>query len=117
MAGHTTNKTTKLIHNIPLLRQLNNLECNHTSHTNTNNTKLLQRWGWHLNVLIAQGLSTHLKYLRNYDTTQTPTDRPHDATTGDLPHQDEVIVQIGHKQRPLRDGGGKPSPGRLPPNR
>ena len=24
------------------------------------------------------------------------------------------MVTIGHKTRPLRDGGGKPSPGRLP---
>ncbi len=26
------------------------------------------------------------------------------------------MVTIGHKRRPLRDGGGKPSPGRLPPS-
>ena len=26
------------------------------------------------------------------------------------------MVTIGHKTRPLRDGGGKPSPGRLPPS-
>ena len=117
MAGNSVNKMTKLIHNIPLLRQLDNLTCNHKIHANTTRTQDLARWGWQLNILIAQGVSAHLKYLRNYDTTSTPTDRPHDCTTGDLPHQDEVIVQIGHKQRPLRDGGGKPSPGRFPPNK
>ena len=26
------------------------------------------------------------------------------------------MVTIGHRRRPLRDGGGKPSPGRLPPS-
>ncbi|CAE8635269.1 unnamed protein product, partial [Polarella glacialis] len=56
-------------------------------------------------------VKAHLKYLRNYDRTQILTDRPHDSTTGKLPHQSEMIVQIGHKQRSLRDGGGKPSPG------
>ncbi|CAE8634678.1 unnamed protein product, partial [Polarella glacialis] len=78
-------------------------------------TKQLARWGWQLNVLIAQGVKAHLKFLRNYDRTQILTDRPHDITTGGLPQQNEMIIQIGHKQRPLRDGGGKPSPGRLPP--
>ena len=28
----------------------------------------------------------------------------------------EIMVTIGHRQRPLRDGGGKPSPGRTPPS-
>ena len=33
------------------------------------------------------------------------------------PHDDEQTVRVGFKSRPLRDGGGKPSPGRQPPPR
>ncbi|CAE8722080.1 unnamed protein product [Polarella glacialis] len=117
MVGNMVNKITKLLHNIPLLRQLDNLTCNHTTHKKVHDTKQLARWGWHLNVLIAQGVKARLKFLRNYDHTQILTDRPHDITTGGLPQQNEMIIQIGHKQRPPRDGGGKPSPGRLPPNK
>ncbi|CAE8611384.1 unnamed protein product, partial [Polarella glacialis] len=117
MVGNMVNKMTKLLHNIPLLRQLDSLACNHTTHKKVHDTKQLARWGWQLNILIAQGVKAHLKFLRNYDHTQILTDRPHDITTGCLPQQNEMIIQIGHKQRPLRDGGGKPSPGRLPPNK
>ena len=28
---------------------------------------------------------------------------------------ENLVVQLGFRTRPLRDGGGKPSPGRLPP--
>ncbi|CAE8734910.1 unnamed protein product, partial [Polarella glacialis] len=111
MLGNLVDKMTKLLHNIPLLRQLDNLQCDRNSHAKITDTKQLARWGWQLNIMIAQGVSAHLKYLRNYDRTQILTDRPHDSTIGSLPNQKEVIVQIGHKQRPFRDGGGKPSPG------
>ncbi|CAE8590741.1 unnamed protein product [Polarella glacialis] len=98
-------KMTKLLHRIPLLRQLDNLECNHNGYSKITDAKQVARWGWQLNILIAQGIEAHLKYVRNYDRTQILTDRPRDCTTGTLPHQNEMIVQIGHKQRPLRDAG------------
>ncbi|CAE8732808.1 unnamed protein product [Polarella glacialis] len=81
MVGNMVNKMTKLLHNIPLLRQLDNLTCNHTTRKKVHDTKQLARWGWQLNVLIAQGVKAHLKFLRNYDHTQILTDRPNDITT------------------------------------
>ena len=42
---------------------------------------------------------------RNTDTIATPTSQP----------KNDIHVQIGHKSHPLRDGGGKPSPGRRHP--
>jgi hypothetical protein len=70
-----------------------------------------------MNIAIATGLQTHLQWLKDYHPdTQLHTDRPHDLATHPTTSQPDLMVSIGHKQRPLRDGGGKPSPGRLPPN-
>jgi hypothetical protein len=43
---------------------------------------------------------------RQIDTIATKATQAHKSIT----------VNVGHKSRPLRDGGGKPSPGRLHPS-
>lgn len=74
MMENVTCDTTKILHNIPLLRTLDNLKCNHNQQPNTK--ELATRWGWKLNILIAQGISAHLKHLRNYDHTKIINNLP-----------------------------------------
>ena len=64
--GDKQHQNTKFLHNIPLLCTLNNQTCNHNEHTGTT-TPNTNRWGWTLNIMIARGISKHLRHLRNLD--------------------------------------------------
>ena len=115
--GNPVDKATTIAHNIHAFRKYDGWMCEHDQHKYTGTTSELSRWGWDMNIAIATGLQTHLQWLKDYHPdTQLHTDRPHDLATHPTTSQPELMVSIGHKQRPLRDGGGKPSPGRLPPN-
>ena len=110
-------KWTTLMHkHMPGIRKLQDLSCNHNQHeSQTNASQELARWAKGLNQAVARALVRTLPNLahwtnaadsdRNIDKIATPTSQP----------QNDIHVQIGHKSRPLRDGGGKPSPGRRHP--
>ena len=67
MLGDKQHQHTKFLHNIPLLCTLNNQTCNHNTTTRTTTPHTPTRWGWTLNIMIARGISKHLKHLRNLD--------------------------------------------------
>ncbi len=62
--GDKQHQNIKFLHNIPLLCTLNNQTCPHNEYKGTT---AQTRWGWTLNIMIARGISKHLRYLRNLD--------------------------------------------------
>ena len=73
------------------------------------------RWPWHFMQEVARSLVHSLPGLAAW-RPGLPTNRPKDdiAKPSAIPEEEKVVVQ-GHKSRPIRDGGGKPSPGRKHP--
>ena len=107
--------TTLMYRHLGGLRQLAQLQHDdkviHT-HVHSSNTA---RWAPGLTQAIAHQLAKALPEMKHW-TNQASTDRPRDTVaTPSKHHTPDIQVTIGHKQRPLRDGGGKPSPGRKHP--
>ena len=66
----------------------------------------LARWAPGFCTAIARQLAKALPQMRHW-TNQAATDRPKDTITATATHATpDIQVAIGHKQRPLRDGGG-----------
>ena len=118
--GQCTPKPTTLATNLDL-RHWEQLRCNHPSHTKPMGTTSsdLSRYPWNM----MQGLA---RAILESDASQgskppTPpankTDRPTTQTHSPKMTLDDnpMRVQLGFRIRPIRDGGGKPSQGRLPP--
>ena len=110
-------KWTTLAHrHMPTIRRLGKLTYDGPNkHYTAVPSKNTARWAWQLNVSISNSLATILPALPHW-TNDHDSDRVVDtlAATSTQPTRN-ITVTIGHKTRPLRDGGGKPSPGRVHP--
>ena len=109
-------KWTTIIHkHLGPLRKLADLQPASESTGTMCHSSKLARWVPGLRQAIAKALARALPQMRNW-TNQAATDRPKDTIATTTKHASpDIQVTIGHKQRPLRDGGGKPSPGRKHP--
>ena len=107
--------TTILTKGITSLRKWDGYYCDHDWHDHPHNTNDLARWAPDIMEAIARDLARQLPWLRHYRQGQLP-DRPTDTASEAAPATTSATIRIGHKQRPIRDGGGKPSPGRLRQN-
>ena len=108
--GHVVEKLTTLWTNLPIVG-FHGLTDDMPRKPYRGSSSDLSRWAWGLNILICQAL---LKFLRS---TGKEPQQVSEANTLRLevpanPATD--MVQLGHRSRPLRDGGGKPSMGRMP---
>jgi hypothetical protein len=115
-------KSTTVATNLPL-KNWNGLRCNHKGHRSSKveDSSSLSRWPGDMNIQIAKALRSRLDAFPGFKhdrpansplfpTTQGATSpRSDQSTVNEHPHE---VVRIGFKQRPIRDGGGKPSPGR-----
>ena len=110
MLGHKADKSTTILTNLNL-GHLHGLKCNHPGgHPREGNSKDLARWAWGLNLAIVAACWEFLQGL------SAP------ASEGNIPKPAEdpathrfESVNLGNKSRIFRDGGGKPSLGRLHP--
>ena len=117
LGGQGGAKWTSACHrHLPGVRKLDDLRCSHQTHyPGTKTSGDLSRWPPGLNSALAKSIVNMLPNLRHW-TNQSETDRPNDNIARPGQHAKKSIqVHIGHKSRPLRDGGGKPSPGRIHP--
>lgn len=107
--------TTALHKHLGGLRKLGDLTHEDDNARPKCHSSKLARWAPGFCKAIATSLTRALPQMRNW-TNQTMTDRPKDNISATAKHATpDIQVTIGHKQRPLRDGGGKPSPGRKHP--
>ena len=67
-------------------------------------------WTWGLRVAISNAMAEHLG-KKNTEAS----DRPRTAALDLAPNSKVEFVQVNNWNRPLRDGGGKTSPGRVKP--
>ena len=112
--GMDTQKWTTILHkNLPHLRRLQSLRCNCKTHKSDPNTTSadLARWSPVFQQLIASSLAVQFQHLKHQHPKSQPADTPRDT----IRQADPVQVTIGHRRRPIRDGGGKPSQGRSHP--
>ena len=108
----TIKETTLATRHLNKLRQFNGRHCDHRhEYKKKEDTHDLARWPWGLNILIAESLADRLPQLQHLNNG-TSTDRHRDTIRHTNVPSRDIQVTIGHKQRPLRDGGGKPSHGR-----
>ena len=115
----TTLSTTLTLHHWQGLR------CSHAQHELPKDmaSKDLSRYPWDMMSGIAKALLECLNPPSAHSSTQNqgePPGRTDRVSSVPLSRamttmDDPVLVQSGFKIRPLRDGGGKPSPGRRPP--
>ena len=113
--GMETQKwTTIMFKNLPHLRRLSTMKCRCKKHEPTPGLQSsdLARWSPGFQQLIASSLASQFQHLRHQLPGQAAADTPTDTVRQPQP----VQVTVGHKRRPLRDGGGKTSQGRLHPN-
>jgi hypothetical protein len=116
LGGRNDPKWTTLMHrHLGGLRQLAQLEHDDTvahTHVHSSNTA---RWAPGPTQASARQLAKALPEMNQW-ANQASTDRPRDTVAAPAKHHTpDIQVTIGHKQRPLRDGRGKPSPGRKHP--
>ena len=107
--GHVAEKTTTIMTNLDL-RHMANKFCNHGPHPRVRNSRSLSRWAWGFNLALVQAALVFIS-----QGNQVAPDRC--VAMDHEPAQTIGVekVQLGHKSRPLRDGGGKTSNGRFAP--
>ena len=140
--GQIVPKTTTIATSLPLAHWTN-LFCNHpTAYHNSlvMDSGELSRWPWSMNLQIAEAVRSSLSgaLAKFHPSTPLPKlvlpeepegtsipdatgsvglDRPLVTPTWQLQiDSKEEIIRCGFRQRPIRDGGGKPSYGRMAPN-
>ena len=120
--GQVVEKSTTLATSL-VLHHWQGLHCYHGGHSRPSGmtSSALSRYP----PLMMDGLAHAI--MEFLDTSQIPsmnsqepsgrTDRPSSLplSAAMALQEDSVVVQLGFKLRPLRDGGGKPSHGRRPP--
>ena len=116
LGGPSGPKWTTVIHrHLGGLRKLGHLVHDERKPQRGCHSSKLARWAPGLCTAISQQLAKALPQMRHW-TNQASSDRPKDTIATTSRHgTPDIQVTIGHKQRPLRDGGGKPSPGRKHP--
>jgi hypothetical protein len=133
MYGQLVAKPTTVATNLNL-HHMAGVKCNHPgAHqgTTVEDSGSLARWAWGMNQAIAQAIAEHTAshsqppgkapwLPQAPGPTVAPWSKVPDTATY-APWRQEALpdkvetVRSGFKQRPLRDGGGKTSPGRLRP--
>ncbi len=108
--GHVVEKLTTLWTNLPIVG-FHGLAQDAPKEPYRGSSSDLSRWAWGLNILICQALLKFLQEVKQnlqekVETSRLRLDVPANPATD--------MVQLGHRSRPLRDGGGKPSLGRMP---
>ena len=116
LGGPSGPKWTTVIHkHLGGLRKLGHLVHDESKPQRGCHSSKLARWAPGLCTAISQQLAKALPQMRHW-TNQASSDRPKDTIASTSRHgTPDIQVTIGHKQRPLRDGGGKSSPGRKHP--
>ncbi|CAE6925506.1 MKK3 [Symbiodinium sp. CCMP2592] len=107
MLGHGARKPTAVLSNLAL--DWDGLRCRHPDHPVWWSSSDLARWGWQFNLELATSLLAFFSTSGDTDGDRSVASALAPVTASTL------IVRLGHRSRPLRDGGGKPSPGRLKP--
>ena len=118
--GQCAPKPTALATNLDL-RHWEQLRCNHETHQKSPGTisSDLSRYPWNMMQGLARAIlqSDAAQGAKPKLQPSSKTDRPLSQTQSPKMtlEDDPVRVQLGFRIRPIRDGGGKPSQGRLPP--
>jgi hypothetical protein len=107
--------TTALHAHMPKIRRLGQLSPTHSGEGATKHSSELARWAPGFNKAVAHSIMATLPTMAHW-TNAADSDANTDnvAVTATQPTRD-IHVTTGHKSRPIRDGGGKPSPGRRHP--
>ncbi|CAE7604154.1 MKK3 [Symbiodinium sp. CCMP2592] len=107
MLGHGARKPTAVLSNLAL--DWDGLRCRHPDHPVWWSSSDLARWGWQINLELATSLLAFFSTSGDTDGDRSIASALAPVTASTL------IVRLGHRSRPLRDGGGKPLCGRLKP--
>ena len=116
MLGQKVPKTNTLATNLPLLHWAD-LFCDSShSHSSVGSSQELGRYPPNMMKGIAEAVCTHSE-LWPLSLASASADRPlvSSASLSLDPESDTMLTQVGFRTRPLWDGGGKPSLGRLTP--
>eukprot|EP00435_Cladocopium_sp_Y103_P018030 s1944_g4.t1 len=118
--GQWSPKPTTVATNLPL-HHWNQFRCDHPFHPKPpgGSSSDLSRYPWPMMLGIATALleADFAQITKPACHSTSHSDRPTSSpkTTLMSIQDDPVMVQLGFRTRPLRDGGGKPSWGRIPP--
>jgi hypothetical protein len=119
--GQVVQQSTTLSTDLPL-HHWQGLECNHGGHTKPKEmtSRCPPSLMAGLSDAIIKSLPEEEAPSQGHQSAREPPGRTDRSSSVSLSQamtlwDDPIIVQSGFKTRPLRHGGGKPSPGRRPP--